>query len=92
MTHGYIFVETWACVSIVGRGDIFTFGGIVGVVGAHNDISVPILVSTLSVPAVDTPNTVLLILLLTEILAHIHTQIRMNCGLKYLHTCTHKYG
>ena len=45
---------------------------------AHNDISVPILVSTLSVPAADTPNTVLLILLLTEILAHIHTQIWMN--------------
>ena len=57
VTHGYIFVETWACVSIVGRGDIFTFGGIVGVVGAHNDISVPILVSTLSVAAADTPNT-----------------------------------
>ena len=57
MTHGSIFVETWACVSIAGPWWYIYIWRHCRSCWAHNDISVPILVSTLSVAAADTPNT-----------------------------------
>ena len=77
---GYIFVETWGCVCIYARRLVIYLHlvdgrGIVRDVGAHNDISVSILVSTLSPKCWHTKHQTLPILLSTEKCRHAHISI-----------------